>query len=53
MTTNRTEQITEAQAEVDKARHDFETARTSKARLEAAERLDFWTSKTAYLTHAR
>jgi hypothetical protein len=49
----RTEQLTEATAKVAEARHAYEIARTAKARREAAEDLEFWSNRTAFLSHAR
>ena len=48
-----TDQIAEATAAVDAARQAFETASTQKARRDAAEDLEFWTSKRAFLTAVR
>ena len=43
-------QLAEAAAAVTAARYAYETARTQKARRDAAEDLEFWTSKRAFLT---
>lgn len=51
--TCRAEQLEAATKEADAARFAYETARTKKAKREAAEDLEFWTNKTAFLTHAR
>jgi hypothetical protein len=48
-----TEQYTEARRNADAARITFNTAKTNKARRDAAEDLEFWTSKAAYLGAAR
>ena len=43
---------TEAAANVINYRADFNAAKTSKARREAAENLDFWIGKAAALQHS-
>ena len=48
-----TQQLAEASAAVDAARHAYETARTQKARRDAAEDLEFWTNKRAFLGTVR
>ena len=48
-----TQQLAEASAAVDAARLAYETARTQKAHRDAAEDLEFWTNKRAFLTTVR
>lgn len=45
----RTDQLAVAQVESAKARAAYEAARTRTARLAAAEDLEFWSNKTAFL----
>lgn len=49
----REEQLATARAESAKAREVFNTAKSRKIRLAAAEDLEFWSNKTAFLEHAR
>lgn len=42
-------QLTEARGAVCASRYAYENATTAKARREAAEALEFWTNKSAYL----
>lgn len=45
--------LTEALRNAKTARAAFESARTLKSRREAAEDLEFWTNRTAFLTNAK
>lgn len=49
----RNEQLTAARNEVTNARSAYETAKTKKARRDAAEALEFWTNKTAFLSNVK
>lgn len=49
----RTAQLAKAEKESREARQRYETAITKKARRAAAEDLEFWSNKSAFLFHAR
>lgn len=53
MLTYRQQQLSNAQEQVKIARATLETATTKKAKREAAEVLEFWTNKTAFLSNLR
>lgn len=49
----RTEQLTEARSNQTAARLAFETAATKTARRNAAEQLEFWGNKVAFLANTK
>lgn len=49
MTSTQQAQLTEATTETRNARHAYETATTLKARRAAAEDIEFWSNKSAFL----
>lgn len=50
VTKTREQQLTEARGAVCASRYAYNNATTAKARREAAEALEFWTNKTAFLS---
>lgn len=49
MNTTQQAQLTEATTETAKARQMYEAAKTNKARRAAAEDIEFWSNKSAFL----
>jgi hypothetical protein len=51
--TYRNEELAKARTEEKAARDRYQTAKTTKARRQAAEELEFWSNKTAFLANVR
>ena len=49
----RTKAIDDATLALDKARAAYYAAKTRKAKRDAAETLEFWGNRVAFLTHAK
>lgn len=51
--TYRTQELEHARKEADAARAHYEIAKTAGEKRARAEDLEFWTNKTAFLSHAK